>query len=166
MMTPMEWLKATHGLDALQPDEIDAIRDFTLLWGLFEDKAMATEGNQPQLVAAVDRMALPDPLPASMVAALAYWRGRFWEAGAATPQFSGLRFRVNPHRALVMEVLAGDKESGSDVVKTLLLITQRLRNNLFHGVKWQYQLYDQLGNFSHANQVLMPAIDLAVQQSP
>ena len=58
----MAWLMATHGLEALGGAEIDAIRDFTLLWGLFEGKAMATRGTQNELAAAVGRMALPTPL--------------------------------------------------------------------------------------------------------
>lgn len=54
MTAPMEWLVATQGLGGLQPKEIDAIRDFTFLWGLSEGKAMGTEGSQPRVVAAVD----------------------------------------------------------------------------------------------------------------
>lgn len=96
MMAPMKWLVATQGLGGLHPKEIDAIRDFTLLWGLFE------------------------------------------------------------------EVLSEARDGGADVLKALLLIILRLRNNLFHGVKWQYFLQDQFENFSHANGVLMPAIGLAV----
>ncbi|HEX8678690.1 MAG TPA: hypothetical protein VF683_01920, partial [Chthoniobacterales bacterium] len=58
--------------------------------------------------------------------------------------------------------LSGARDGDADVLKTLLLIILRLRNNLFHGVKWQYLLYDQFENFTHANAVLMPAIELAV----
>ena len=62
----MQWLIESHGLGAMRPDEIDAIRDFTLLWGLFEGKAMATDGSPAELVAA----GAPRGAAASIVARL------------------------------------------------------------------------------------------------
>lgn len=162
MTAPMEWLVATQGLGGLHPEEIEAIRDFTLLWGLFEGKAMGMEGSQPKVVAAVDRMALPNPLVPEMAEALVFWRHRYWQEGAPTPAFGALHFRPNAYRRLVIEVLSEARDGRAEVLKALLLIILRLRNNLFHGVKWQYFLHDQFENFSHANRVLMPAIGLAV----
>lgn len=54
--------------------------------------------------------------------------------------------------------------SGSDIdakrrLATALIIVFRYRNNLFHGLKWQYELAGQLGNFNAANAVLMKALD-------
>lgn len=149
MTEPMDWLRTTQGLGGLQPEEIDAIRDFTLLWGLFEGKAMGTEGSQPKVAAAVDRMPLPDPLLPEMAEALVFWRDRYWEAGSPTPAFAALNFRPNTHRTLVIEVLGRARDGAADVLKALLLIILRLRNNLFHGVKWQYFLHDQFENFTH-----------------
>lgn len=162
MTDSMEWLAAKQGLDALSTEEFNAIRDFTLLWGLFEGKAMSKEGSQPRVAAAVERMTLPDPLPAAMIRALDFWRHRYWQVDEHTGAFYALNFRANEHRTLVTEVLSDIRCDRADIVKALLLIILRLRNNLFHGVKWEYRLRDQLGNFTHANQVLMPAIDFAV----
>lgn len=162
MTEPIEWLVATQGLGGLHPDELEAIRDFTLLWGLFEGKAMATEGSPSKVVAATERMQLPDPLPPGMTGALAFWRDRYWQQGAVTPAFDALRFRANVYRTLTADVLSGARHDRRDIVKALLLVILRLRNNLFHGVKWQYLLNGQLHNFTHANRVLMSAIDLAV----
>ena len=161
----MDWLIASHGLGGMHHGEIDAIRDFTLLWGLFEGKAMATEGSQAEVVAAVDRMDVPDRLPDRLVPALQYWRHRYVDADDAPERFAGLRFKDNAFRFLTCEVLSGQREGPSDVLKALLLITLRLRNNLFDGVKWQYLLEGQRGNFDNANAVLMPAIEMAVPPS-
>lgn len=161
MTEPLNWLMAKQGLSALQSDEIDAIRDFTLLWGIFEGKAMATRGSPAKIVAAVNRMPLPNPLPQRMTAALAFWRARYWGATSTTSQFAALNFQDDARRKLVTDVLCGARAERPDITKALLLIILRLRNNLFHGVKWQYLLRDQLGNFTHANHVLMCAIDLA-----
>lgn len=158
----MHWLIERHGLVDLHPDEIDAIRDFTLLWALFEGKAMATYGSPAKVVAAVDRMDVPDQLPDRIVEALQYWRHRYVDADDAAERFAGLRFRDNAFRSLTLAVLNGQREGPVDVLKALLLITLRLRNNLFHGVKWQYLLVGQRGNFDNANAVLMTATEMAV----
>jgi hypothetical protein len=40
-----------------------------------------------------------------------------------------------------------------------LIIVLRYRNNLFHGIKWQYKLFGQLDNFETANAILMKTLD-------
>lgn len=158
---PMEWLIATQGVHGLEEREFDAIRDFTLLWGLFEGRAMGTRGSQNEVVAAVGRMALPDPLPDAFAAALAFWRHRYWENGGPNASFGALHFAVNQHRTDTLTVLSSGCNDPAAVTTALLQIAMRLRNNLFHGVKWQYRLHDQLENFRHANDVLMAATDLS-----
>lgn len=123
---------------------------------------MATDGSQPRTVAAVERMVMPDQLPQVFTDALEYWRERYIHAEDAGHRFDALRFQPNPFRTLVVEVLSGAREGHREILQALLLIIFRLRNNLFHGVKWQYLLHDQHGNFSHANAVLMAAIEMAV----
>jgi hypothetical protein len=44
-------------------------------------------------------------------------------------------------------------------IAAVLIIVFRYRNNLFHGVKWQYKLEGQLGNFSAANDALMKVLE-------
>jgi hypothetical protein len=158
---PMEWLIATKGVHGLEDGEFDAIRDFTLLWGLFEGTVMGTRGNQNEVVVAVGRMLLPNPLPDALTAPLAFWRDRYWENGAPNASFDALHFAKNQHRAATLTVLSGGSDDTVEVTKALLQIAMRLRNNLFHGVKWQYRLHGQLQNFNHANAVLMTAIDLS-----
>lgn len=157
---PMEWLVATKGVHGLEDVEFDAIRDFTLLWGLFEGTAMGTRGSQNEIAAAAGRMPLPNPLPDAFAAALAFWRDRYWENDAPNAPFDALHFAQNQHRTDTLAVLGGGSDDPVEVTKALLQIAMRLRNNLFHGVKWQYRLHDQLQNFSHANAVLMAATDL------
>ena len=161
---PMEWLLKTQGVNSLSPKDFDAVRDFTLLWGLFEGRAMANRGSQNELAAAVDRMILPDCLPMELEQALAFWRDRYWHGSEPSGPFVALGFSMNPHREATMQVLSGTIDDASNAMKALLQITMRLRNNLFHGVKWQYHLYDQLQNFTHANAVLMAATELSPPQ--
>ena len=50
------------------------------------------------------------------------------------------------------------------MVAVILIVIYRFRNNLFHGVKWEYELRGQLDNFNHANQVLMAAYDQLIEK--
>lgn len=90
---------------------------------------------------------------------LAYFRNRYFNQGGFTEHFQGLMLRQNDSPELVSAVLRGDNSNDSDAVSALLIIVFRLRNNLFHGVKWAYGIRGQLGNFTNASTVLMAALD-------
>jgi hypothetical protein len=105
-------------------------------------------------------MAVSKPLPDAFTRALAFWRDRYWQVGEKAHAFDALNFATNSHRTLALSVLSGESDDPMQIVRTLLQIAMRLRNNLFHGVKWQYRLHGQLENFRHANAVLMAAIEL------
>jgi len=97
MSEPMQWLKAHHRLD-IDADELDAIRDFSLLWGVFESMAMATRGSQREVVAAAGRMNIPAELPDEFEEPLAFWRARYWYDGSPTSEFDRLGFAQNSYR--------------------------------------------------------------------
>jgi hypothetical protein len=59
----------------------------------------------------------------------------------------------------VRAVLKGENTNPADCVAVLLIVAFRLRNNLFHGVKWAYGIRGQLGNFTNANEALMAALE-------
>jgi hypothetical protein len=63
------------------------------------------------------------------------------------------------HPALVQAVIEGANDDPRDRMLALLMIVWRLRNNLFHGAKWAYQLRDQRENFTQANSVLMRMLE-------
>ena len=50
--------------------------------------------------------------------------------------------------------------TSAETILALLIIVYRLRNNLFHGEKWNYYFKDQLGNFTHASAILMRTVEL------
>ena len=53
----------------------------------------------------------------------------------------------------------GSDNDPRNCVAVVLIIIFRYRNNLFHGVKWQYMLAGQLHNFTAANRVLMKVLE-------
>lgn len=91
--------------------------------------------------------------------ALDYFRKRYVDDGEATEDFDGLYFRRNDKKSLVLSVLKSEDADVGDCVGSLLIIVLRLRNNLFHGRKWEYGIQGQFENFSHANEVLMAVLD-------
>lgn len=160
-MQPGEWLNSKQGFGILSPAERRSIEEFSLLWSLFEAKALSNHGSAAEIVALVERLAVAGLVDlAELPGALAYWRARYWGSGSWTPHFGDLKFRGNDRRPLVETVMSGASDSDTDVLTALLLIVWRLRNNLFHGHKWAVHFYDQQDNFDWASQVLMAAIDM------
>ena len=73
--------------------------------------------------------------------ALMHFRQRYVSDGGTNHKFQSLHFRKNDRRELVEAVLLGNDVPPTEMVKALLIIAFRLRNNLFHGldpppVKW------------------------------
>ena len=71
-----------------------------------------------------------------------------------------MHFRRHEARALVRKVPVGEDTEPEKIAAAVLIIVYRLRNNLFHGVKWSYELQGQLENFTQATAALMWAIEL------
>jgi hypothetical protein len=71
--------------------------------------------------------------------------------------YSGLR--KSDHPELVEAVIQGASNDPRDRMLALLIVVWRLRNNLFHGAKWAYQIRSQRENFHHANAVLMRVLE-------
>jgi hypothetical protein len=93
---------------------------------------------------------------------LEYFRNRYFSHGEFTYHFNALNFRSADRRPIVERVLSGASHNAGDVMIALLLIVYRLRNNLFHGVKWGDELREQEANFKNANQVLMRALEIRI----
>ena len=144
---------------SLSEGECAEIADFTLLWGLFEARLLSSSGCVSKICAVVDEWEKSQSLSADEFnEELEYFRNRYFSDGAATNYFNDLNFRNNDNEALVRRVIGGQSDTPSDRVSALLIIVFRLRNNLFHGLKWEYRLADQLDNFKAANSILVKVL--------
>lgn len=153
------WLeKHAYGFSNLSEEERTAIRDFTLLWSLFEATCLDCSGNAKK----VEQWALKNVALADACAReIDYFRRRFYADGEFSPQFNGLRLRHSDNPELVRNVLSGTADQASEQVTALFIIILRLRNNLFHGLKWAYGISGQLENFNCANRSLQKALQSA-----
>jgi hypothetical protein len=160
-MNPIDWLCAkAPGFSDLSENERAAIMHFSLLWSFFEAEALHTNASAKSILALVHEWASNDRLNiAPFATSLAYFRDRYFNQGTFTEHFRGLNLRRNDSPDLVCAVLKGENTNDADSVSVLLIIVFRLRNNLFHGVKWAYGIRGQLDNFTNANAALMAALE-------
>ena len=159
--TSEEWLsERAPGFKALPSRDRNAIFDFAFLWSLFEAKVMNNFARADRIREKVDEWSEAGILEAALYDdELAYFRARYFADGALTYHFPHLHLRPADHPDLVEAVVAGMNNDPRDRILALLMIVWRLRNNLFHGEKWTYELRDQFNNFRHANRVLMRVLE-------
>lgn len=161
-MDPIAWLEQhVPGFEHLPEADRQAILQFSLLWSLFEAKALQSKASSRAILTLVKRWAAQIYLNITpFEESLEYFRQRYFLNGEPTEHFDGLRLRANDSPDLVRAVLKRENNTPADCVAALLIVVYRLRNNLFHGVKWDYGIQGQLNNFKHANSVLMDALTL------
>jgi hypothetical protein len=157
----MQWLMANApGFGHLSEEERNAIIDFSLLWSLFEARILDHAANAANILATVARWHEKGTLSEeSYDAQLSYFQERYFADGTFTYHFGNLHLRRSDHVPLVRSVIDDTSHDSVARVATVFIIILRYRNNLFHGIKWTYELADQLGNFTNANVALMTALE-------
>jgi hypothetical protein len=160
-MTSEQWLAArAPGFRDLPEEDRKAIMDFAFLWSLFEAKVMENFARAAAIRGKVDEWAIGGTLQADAhEEALRHFATRYFVDGRLTYHFEKLHLRSSDFPELVKSVLSGQSDEPRDRVLALLMIVWRLRNNLFHGMKWAYELRDQRENFRHANATLMRVLE-------
>ena|ERR1700733_14875583 len=155
------WLEIhAPGYDCLSNEERATIKDFALLWSLFESNVLNGNGDANRILAVVTDLGTQNRLTlAPFAASIAYFFARYHDGTDVTPYFDGLRLRKNDHPGLVKQVLSKHIRDDVSTLVTLLIIIYRLRNNLLHGHKWSYEIRGQLENFQNANAALMAYIE-------
>jgi hypothetical protein len=156
-----QWLsKRAPGFKALPAKDRGAIFDFVFLWSLFESKVMDNFARADRIRGKVDEWTAAGTLGANLYDdELSYFRSRYFADGSLTYHFPHLNLRPADHPELVRAVIEGANNDPRDRVLALLMIVWRLRNNLFHGAKWDYELQGQYENFTCANAILMRLLE-------
>ena len=162
-MNPIQWLEQhALGFRNLPEPDRQAIFHFALLWSLYESEVHRTYASAQAILAQTHEWTAQGKLSTQQFALeLQYFRGRYFENGDPTQYFADLNLRNNDNPTMVRAVLDGTNNDPADCVAALLIVVYRLRNNLFHGVKWAYGIEGQVENFMHANAVLMSVITVA-----
>jgi hypothetical protein len=150
----------------VKPPEISNVLYFALVWNIFEDELIGAKENAEmgkakslnlvKIKDAVEQLHQVRPLEINEFSELLERiKSRYVTDGNLNGNFV-FYFRPSEIHVeqLLKEVLLGTKTNANDVVFALLSIAWRLRNNLFHGIKFVWELKEQNDNFGVINQLL------------
>lgn len=163
MPDPARWLNANiPGWRDLQAAEKKAIRDFAILWSFFEFNSTWQYGrpnaSPPNIARAIgDLTQEPDVNRIELVRA--HFAARYINGDHYTHHWNHLRMSARYADRTRMG-LVGATRTSRDTLLALLLVANRLRNNYLHGEKAQYNFAGQFENFTHANTLLVYALEL------
>jgi len=90
---------------------------------------------------------------------LEYLKQRYYVGGELTSYFQYLYIERSGSPPEVLDALCNASVTQKNKVVGCLVIIFRLRNNLFHGEKWAYNLEGQKTNFIHANKFMCHIMD-------
>ena len=165
-----QWLNQHQvGYVDLDEDDRTAIREFALLWSIFEVQALFGKSGVKAIVDYIDDLAKTAELEerklltAPFIPHLSYFREQYVsDDGASTNDlFRELRFENDNHTELVSHALIKLSDETPELTKALLIITHQLRSNLFRSMKWQRCSKKQRDDLYHASKTLMKAVDLS-----
>jgi hypothetical protein len=163
-----EWIATFFGNGVnLKVPDIQRITNFTFLWNMFETHACGQNASFTAIGNAVDRLASFDIK--EFEPHLKYFKERYFDdKGGATRYFSGLNWRTTAGdqaaKAKTTEVLTLQNTDPKEILKGLLYIMYRFRNNLFHGGKQIQSIDTQIPNFKVANSLLAKTMTLMKSQ--
>lgn len=152
----IKWLNSyVTNSSPLNPKEIQRVLSFCLMWNLFERVVCNKSANANRITQYVESNYSEKEFNIKDYEHfLNYFKNRYVSSGTTNRAFSALNFRSNDKVEIVEEVLKGNDITGKGIIKALLLMVLRLRNNLFHGMKETCELKFQEGNFNVANQII------------
>lgn len=165
-----QWLNQHQiGYASLDEENRAAIREFSLLWSVFELQALLGDGSVEAMITYADELAkLAETeghalLVAPFIPHLTYFRSQLVDTSHALTNelFDQINFQRPEHRQLVSHALIRLRDQTPELVKALLIIVHRLRDSLFRGMKWRRCSKKQRDDLYHASKILMKATDLA-----
>ena len=153
------WLtKNIYGYSKLSSDLKQSIYHFSMIWSLFECYLFENSFSVNKVLEKEIIITKPEEI---YLPAYEYFKSRYIDGNGNTNKiFERLNFRGNDRKEYVVENLLDDSPDIIDTVKTMIIIIYRLRNNLFHGLKWDIDFEDQRDNFIHAARVMTKIIEL------
>ena len=153
----LEWItNRAPAFAHLDESERNAIADFSMVWSFFEGTALGGFCNMAEIRKFSERLAAQNNIGRCNINLyLPYLKQRYFVNGELTHHFEHLHIDRSGNPAEIVEALCNEAASEKTKLIGCLGVIFRLRNNLFHGEKWQYQLRDQKQNFINATNFLM-----------
>lgn len=139
----------------LKNEEKSEIIDFCMLWSFFEGTRLNEKANNNSIREFVYKFERGGYiLELSIDEFVNYFTNRYIQNGVFTDHYNGLHLNLSGNPKEVVQMLTNHNATTAVKLIGCLFIIYRFRNNLFHGVKWQYNFRGQLANFNYANRLL------------
>lgn len=160
-MPQLDWImQRIPSLNELEPEQLEDVRNFSLLWAIYEARSLNQNGDPASIKRRVNDWNEGGVLePGRFANALNYFRNRYFREGLFTPNFRELHANGRRADPILRRVMEQADASNVEKVQAVLLVVNRFRNNFLHGPKVEWGFANQVDNISHANQVLATAIE-------
>ncbi|WP_273854436.1 hypothetical protein [Serratia liquefaciens] len=147
----------------ISPTTFEAIHRFTLLFSLFEAKLLNCEGSQGKSGQyATDFIASGLVDVAHLDSSYGYFENRYSDANHGKGRYQTLcGNRGGELGNVVNKIINSASPSIEEKLTACLFIAFRLRNNLFHGPKWLYNIAYQVDNFDAASHIIQSILRIS-----
>lgn len=138
---------------SIDTEEYVEVRNFLILWNIFEAKWFKCNFGRNK--SNIQNIHLASDI---VNQTLQYLQRRYITNGSINERFMKLRLGNNDMTS-VQCVLLGRSNNSCDIIKAIIMIIYRYRNNLFHGEKDIASLPIQKDNFIYANKFLIACLE-------
>lgn len=156
-----DWINSKLG-SALDEKAIKSIKDFSLVWNIFEDRACDNNASLPALEKFIDRnsgfLVAADEI---ITNTYEYFKKKYVDKDKINLKFTFLNLNKSDNPAYVESTLLAESPSLKDRALTSLIIISRYRNNLYHALKDMTQIHEQKENFRIANRFLATILEVS-----
>ncbi|MFI5186648.1 MAG: hypothetical protein ACHQF0_07990 [Chitinophagales bacterium] len=156
-----EWINSKLG-SALDEKAIKSIKDFSLVWNIFEDRACDNNPTLAILGKFVDSIATSlDSAEKITTNTFEYFKKKYVDKDKINLRFTFLNLRKSDNPAFVESTLLAENPSLRDRALALLIIISQYRNNLYHALTDMTQIHEQKENFRIANRFLATILEIS-----
>lgn len=156
-----EWINDKLG-SALDEKAIKSIKDFSLVWNIFEDRACDNNPNLPILGKYVDSIAASlDSVEKITTNTFEYFKKKYVDKDKINLRFTFLNLTKSDNPAFVETTLLAENPSLRDKALASLTIISRYRHNLYHALTDMTQIHEQKENFRIANRFLATTLEIS-----
>jgi hypothetical protein len=156
-----DWINSKLG-SALDDKAIKSIKDFSLVWNIFEDRACDNNASLPALERFIDRnsgfLVAADEI---ITNTYEYFKKKYVDKDRINLKFTFLNLNRSDNPAFVESTLLAENPSLKDKALASLIIISRYRNNLYHALKDMTQIHEQKENFRIANRFLATILEIS-----
>ena len=163
-----DWIKDyLQSWNNFQREDIESVLNFSLFWNLFEGQVFDEDKSADiNIRLCAQSLVQESPnIPSTFAPYLEYFRNRYVSNGSTNPSYDNLQWEGSHGAGMRGKtstacVLKGEVTSSEEIIKALLWIVYRLRNNLFHGIKKLQSIRGQRENFETANQIIRRVLEI------